>query len=78
MSALLTLDLDPAILARLTERAKKHGRPPEVEAKIILMSALQSVPADPWAEADAIRQRLAASGRTFSDSTELVREDRDR
>ena len=34
--------------------------------------------ADPWAAINALRQRLAASGLVFPDSTELVREDRDR
>ena len=33
---------------------------------------------DPWAGAKAIHARLAASGRTFGDSVELIREDRDR
>jgi hypothetical protein len=34
--------------------------------------------ADPWAGADAIRQRLAATGRAFRDSVQDIREDRDR
>jgi hypothetical protein len=34
--------------------------------------------ADPWAQADAIRQRLAATGRNFSDSVPDIREDRER
>jgi hypothetical protein len=34
--------------------------------------------ADPWAAINAFRQRLAASGRVFTDSAELIREDRDR
>ncbi|HEY7330728.1 MAG TPA: hypothetical protein VH592_24015 [Gemmataceae bacterium] len=33
---------------------------------------------DPWERADTIRQRLAATGRDFSDSAQLIREDRDR
>jgi hypothetical protein len=33
--------------------------------------------ADPWAGINAFRERLAASGRVFSDSTEFIREDRD-
>jgi uncharacterized protein (DUF433 family) len=31
---------------------------------------------DPWASVDAVYERLAASGRTFSDSAELLRSDR--
>ena len=34
--------------------------------------------ADPWAGADAIRQRLAATGRNFRDSVQDIREDRER
>ncbi len=33
---------------------------------------------DAWGPADAIHEPLAASGRTFSDSAELLQEDRDR
>ena len=33
---------------------------------------------DPWAAIDAFRERLAASGRDFGDSTQDIREDRDR
>ncbi len=78
MSALVILDVDEATLDRLRQRAAAHGRAPEMEAKAILMAALQPPPADPWVAADAIRQRLAATGRTFSDSAELLREDRNR
>jgi plasmid stability protein len=77
MSALVIPDLDEATLARLHERATTHGRTVETEARAILTAALQG-PADPWAAANAIRERLAASGRTFSDSADLIREDRDR
>ena len=31
---------------------------------------------DPWAEVHQIREQLERSGRTFSDSAELIREDR--
>ena len=43
-----------------------------------LTAALQTPSADPWAAAEAIRQRLAATGQVFSDSAELLREDRNR
>jgi plasmid stability protein len=77
MSALVIPDLDPATLARLRQRATTNGRTVETEARAILTAALQA-PADPWAAANAIHDRLAASGRAFSDSAELIREDRDR
>jgi hypothetical protein len=37
-----------------------------------------AAPLDWRAAADAIREELRTTGRTFSDSTELIREDRDR
>ncbi|MBL8823572.1 MAG: hypothetical protein JNJ77_13365 [Planctomycetia bacterium] len=35
-------------------------------------------PIDPWARINAFRERLAATGIKFSDSVDLIREDRDR
>jgi len=76
MSQLLIHDLDETTLARLRERAVRHGRTVETEVKAILSDALGA--ANPWAAADAIFNELAASGRTFSDSADLIREDRER
>jgi plasmid stability protein len=79
MSQLLIPDVDEATLARLRERAARHGRTIEMEVKAILAAALPpTVPPDQWAAINALREELAASGRTFSDSAELIREDRDR
>jgi antitoxin FitA len=70
-------DVDDQLLARLQERARQNGRTLPAEVKIILEGAIP--PAEEiWARVDRLRNQLAASGRTFSDSTELVREDRDR
>jgi antitoxin FitA len=78
MLQLLIPDLDLETLDRLRTQAAQHGRTVETEAKAILAAALQPDPAKLCAEIDAFRGLLAASGRTFSDSTELIREDRDR
>jgi plasmid stability protein len=78
MPELLIPDVDEAVLNRLQERATAHGRSPQDEAKAILMEATSPRRTEAWQEVNAIRQRLAASGRTFSDSTELIREDRRR
>jgi hypothetical protein len=43
----------------------------------ILLQALRP-DAAAWAGANAIRERLASAGRSFSDSAELLREDRER
>jgi plasmid stability protein len=78
MSALIILDVEENVLVRLRERAIAHGRTPEVEAKRILIDALQPPAHSAWAQVETIRQRLAESGRMFSDSADLLREDRDR
>jgi plasmid stability protein len=75
MSSLVLPDVDKVMLARLQMRATLHGSSLEEEALRILAEALEEAP---WTEVEAIRQRLAQSGRVFSDSAELVREDRDR
>lgn len=41
-------------------------------------AANSTAPPDWRGAADAIREKLRATSRTFSDSTELIREDRDR
>lgn len=76
MPQLVLPDLDPATFDRLRQRAREHNRPVEAEAQAILAEAVR--PADPWAAVDAFRERLAASGRAFEDSTDLLREDRAR
>jgi plasmid stability protein len=78
MRELVLTDVDEVILHDLRERATRHGRTPVEEAKAILTAALGRKPSDVWASVDAIYQRLAASGRTFADSADLLREDRDR
>ena len=79
MAEILVRDVDPAVVERLEERARKNGHTLEGEAKIIL-------------ERSAGEEKLSMSefrklcdeiksgfkGREFSDSAELIREDRDR
>ena len=78
MAELVIHDVEETVFGRLQLRAKNHGRTIADEARRIIEEALNDRPADAWAGFDAIRERLAASGRTFSDSAELLREDRDR
>jgi hypothetical protein len=62
------------------------GRPDtEFEVVVIVQpkATATGAPATPpipdrWAAINAFRDRLAASGRVFTDSTELIREDRER
>jgi plasmid stability protein len=78
MAELLLTHIDDTLLHHLQNRARSHGRTPAEEARAILAEALCSWHHDAWASVDAIYQRLAASGRTFGDSADLLREDRDR
>ena len=78
MTQLLISNLDPVVVTMLTQQATTHGRSLEDEAKAILEKAAADRAAAAWAEVDEIRERLAATGRQFSDSVELLREDRER
>jgi plasmid stability protein len=76
MSQLLIPDLDETTLARLRQRAARHGHSIELEAKAILTQALPAL--DPWFRTNELREELARSPREFPDSTELIRQDRQR
>jgi antitoxin FitA len=76
MSQLTLNDVDDSVWTKLREQAAAHCLTPEAEAKAILSQALVKDEPDPWAAVDAIRERLAASGRAFSDSAQLIAEDR--
>jgi hypothetical protein len=51
---------------------------PDTEFEVVVVAQPKQAPANPWAGADAIRERLAATGRDFGDSVQDIREDRDR
>jgi plasmid stability protein len=77
MAQVLVRDLDADVVERLKERARRHRRSLQKEAKAILEDAASRYTMEEAREAaDRIRRRLA--GRTFSDSVELIREDRER
>jgi plasmid stability protein len=78
MSNLVILDVDDWVMERLSRRAEAHGQAPALEAKAILQEALGQPPVAGWRQVNAIRDSLAAAGKVFSDSTELIREDRNR
>lgn len=76
MAEILVRDLDPEIVARLKTRARLHGRSLQKEIKLILE---ESTPVDirqaaKWME--SWQERLA--GRSFADSAEQLRQDRER
>ena len=77
MAQVLVRDLDADVVERLKDRASRHGRSLQKEAKAILEDAASRYTMEEAREAaERIRRRLA--GRTFSDSAELIREDRER
>ena len=78
MAELILTEVDGTVLHHLQERAAHTGRTPAQEAEAILAEALRGRRPDVWWPVDAIYRRLAASGQVFSDSADLVREDRDR
>jgi len=76
MPAALSVRIDDQTADRLRARADQEGLSVEEEARKLLQEALQPGWDAFWAKADRIRHQLA--GRTFEDSAELIREDRDR
>ncbi len=79
MAQLLVRGLEPETVERLKQRAKRHRRSLQGEAKRILEDAAQKVSMEEArAIADRIRKQLEATGKHFSDSAELLREDRER
>jgi plasmid stability protein len=77
MAQVLVRQLDDKVVDRLKKRAKEHGRSLQSEVKTILEEAVPDYEAA-WKRIDGFRKRLKKSGRKFSDSVALIREDRDR
>lgn len=77
MAQVLVRQLDDKVVDRLKRRAKEHGRSLQSEVKTILEEAVPDYEAA-WKRIEGFRNRLAKSGRKFTDSAVLIREDRDR
>ena len=78
MAQILIRNLDDETVARLKARASQYGRSLQSEVKLIIEEAARQNHAQVWEAIHQFRQRLQQSGRAFSDSVELIREDRDR
>ncbi len=83
MAQIIVRNLDDAVLARLKARAGANGRSLEAEVRLILMQSAKAAQ-EQSAKVDMatarqhimeIRKKLA--GRKFTDSVDLIREDRD-
>ena len=77
MPQMLVRDLDPEVVERLKARARAHGRSLQKEVKAILEEAAATLSLREAEEVAGSWQRRLA-GREYSDSAELVREDRER
>jgi plasmid stability protein len=83
MTQIILDNLDPGVVAKLQALAQKHGRSLDAELKAILEQLIQSEAMQKAAARAETRKRLAQArqrhaGQTFSDSAELLREDRQR
>lgn len=76
MAQLLVRGLEEETISRLKKQAKQHHRSLQGEVKMILEQSAKMTMEEARASAEKIRKSLA--GRTFSDSAELLREDRER
>ena len=76
MPSILVRGLDPKTIRRLKERARFNGRSLQQEVKAILERAAGTLPMN---EARRLSERWKhrLGGRSFSDSVQLIREDRD-
>lgn len=76
MAQILVRGLEQTIVDRLKKRAKRDGRSLQSEVKLILEQAAQIDMDSALKLAESIRRKF--KGRKFSDSSGLIREDRDR
>jgi plasmid stability protein len=78
MAQILVRGLDAALVARLKERAKLNRRSLQSEVKAILEEmAPMATKAEALAIVDRWQRYWEKKGKTFSDSAQLIREDRD-
>ncbi len=76
---LLVRNVPDPVLKNLKRRAAEHRRSLQRELVNILEAAVrEATTQDPAKVAAIIRSRLARTGRAFSDSAALIREDRSR
>ena len=75
MAQLLVRDVPQDVVEALKRRAAEHGRSAEAEHRIILEETLRAGRSGFWERAAKLREENA--DRIFTDSTELIRQDRD-
>lgn len=75
MAQLLVRNIPLDLAEALKRRAAENGRSAEAEHRVILEQTLRPGRADFWERAAKLRE--ATRGRIITDSTELIRQDRD-
>ena len=75
MPQLLVRDVPQDVVEALKRRAAEHGRSAESEHRIILEEALRPGRTGFWERAAKLREETR--GRILTDSTDLIRQDRD-
>ena len=75
MAQVLVRELEDDIVERLKRRAQRNGRSLEAELRIILANAIKPTVEEALEEMRRVREEF--KGRHFSDSAELIRDDRD-
>ncbi len=78
MAKVLILDIPDEIVKEVKQRVKFHSRSLQQEIVDILIKIARQPYGDIAQRAAEIRLKLTAEGRTLTDSTELLREDRSR
>lgn len=82
MAQLILDNLNPLLLEKLTSLSQRHGRSLNEELIAILEQAVNTEVVEQQvssiADVKLEQARARYSGRTFSDSTELIREERQR
>jgi antitoxin FitA len=78
MTEIVLSNLEEPLAKELQRRAAAHRRTTAEEAKSILSEALSVTRQQGWPGIDAIHARLSGTRQDFSDSADLIREDRDR
>jgi plasmid stability protein len=80
MAQVLVRGVDDTVVERLKARAQRNSRSLEAELRVILQRAAEDEAREQRQDPAEIFRQLDAlfEGQTFSDSAELIREDRDR
>ena len=78
MAQLLVRGIDEAVIKRLKARAKRNARSLEAEARVILSETEADSDAFVRAVASAAKLRRQTRGKIKGDSTDIIRELRDR